>query len=435
MSTSPSLAASAEVKAAPKASSHSHLPLRFAVNHMGARMHYAVPALLEKAGMLQVFYTDVVGNHGMMGLLDKVLPEKMRSRPLRRLFGRKMPSVVPPHKVRTLSGLALTSFAVSQLPSPLRPAVAARYVEAGLRRRILRDNFSGANAMYTVDNGDLPLLREARRRGMFVVYEQVICADVGRIMRAERTRFPGLEAQDSEQLVEEGIKRDLEAWSLADLVLVASQFVADGMVELGCAREKISIVPYGLDASWTSEESRPVPKRVLFVGTVGLRKGVHYLVEASRILKDRGFEADFRVVGPESVPGISRTPLFQGPNYVGQVPRSRVRSEFAQADVFVFPTLAESFALVHLEAMSMGLPVITTPHCGSVVEDGESGFIVPLRDARAVADRIAEVIGDRAKRDRLSARARVRAAQYSWAQYGERLVGAIVEAYERKQHA
>jgi len=421
--------------AGPAAPPREDIPLRFAVNHMGARMHYAVPALLEQAGMLQAFYTDIVGDQGVVGLLDHVIPHKLRSRPMRRLFGRKVPVEVPDHKVRTLPGQALSSFALSRLPPPLRPHFPHGKVESQLRRRILRDGFAGANAFYSVDNGDLPLISEARRRGMFVVYEQVICADVGRIMRQERDLFPGLEPQDSEEIVENGIRRDLEVWSLSDLVIVASQFVAEGLVALGCAPEKIAVVPYGLDMSWLGVEARPYPRRVLFVGTVGLRKGSHYLAEAYRLLKGRGVEAEFRVVGPESVPGITQAPPFRGPSYVGQVPRASVRREFAEGDVFVFPTLAESSALTHLEALAMGLPVITTSHCGSVVEDGVSGFIVPLRDAETLADRIVRVIGDRPLRERMSHEARKRAAQYSWKQYGEGLVAAIVEAYERKKRA
>ena len=45
----------------------------------------------------------------------------------------------------------------------------------------------------------------------------------------------------------------------------------------------------------------------------------------------------------------------------------------------MLPTLADSFGLVHLEALACGVPVITTPHCGSVVRDGVEGFIVPIR--------------------------------------------------------
>jgi len=301
-----------------------------------------------------------------------------------------------------------------------------------MRRQILADNFRGANALYSVDNGDLEVIREAKRRGMVVVYEQVICADVGRILRHERALFPEIEDQDSEEWVESGIRRDLEVWKLSDLVLAASDFVRDSMIRLGCPPDRIALVPYGLHDDWMAARVPPVPGRVLFVGTVGLRKGNHYLAEACRLLRDRGVPTEFRVVGPFErrlgrPPGSGGLafPIFEGPHYIGQVPRAQVREEFSQADVFAFPTVAEGFGLAHLEALACGVPVVTTPNCGSVVRDGVDGFIVPVRDTTAFADRIEQIVRDRALRERLSRNARQRAAQYSWKHYSESLLRAL----------
>jgi glycosyltransferase involved in cell wall biosynthesis len=102
-----------------------------------------------------------------------------------------------------------------------------------------------------------------------------------------------------------------------------------------------------------------------------------------------------------------------------------VRSEFLAADVFVFPTLADSFAMTHLEALACGLPVITTRNCGSVVRDGVDGFVVPIRDPAALAERIQQLLEDRALRHRMSVNARERAREFTWARYGERLIDAI----------
>jgi len=124
--------------------------------------------------------------------------------------------------------------------------------------------------------------------------------------------------------------------------------------------------------------------------------------------------------------------LFQGPTYVGQVPRSQVREEFLRADVFAFPTLVEGFALSHLEAMACGLPVVTTPGCGPAVREGQDGFVVPPRDAHALADKIAAIITDRALRRRMSESARERASSYSWGYYRQRLLEAVTAADARR---
>jgi glycosyltransferase involved in cell wall biosynthesis len=111
--------------------------------------------------------------------------------------------------------------------------------------------------------------------------------------------------------------------------------------------------------------------------------------------------------------------------FVAQVPRSQVQQEFRRADVFVLPTLADSFGLVHFQAMACGVPVITTPHCGSVVRDGIDGFLVPIRDAEALADRMQQLLEDRYLRRRMGMAARERAGEFTWARYGERLLAAL----------
>jgi glycosyltransferase involved in cell wall biosynthesis len=401
--------------------------LKFAVLHTGARMHYAVPALLHRADMLRAFYTDVVGNVGVMNAVRRVVPSSLRSKPVRRLFGRLLPEDVPRAAVVSSPMRSLADAALARLPGGVRSLLPLEAPMSWLQRKIIEDNFRGANALYSLDNSDLDIIRAAKRQGMFVVYEQILNADVGLIMREERARFPRLELQDSEEFVEAGIRRDLEVWNLADVVLVASDFVRQSMKRVGYTADRVALVPYGVDESWFDITPRPVPGRVLFVGTVCLRKGNHYLAEACRMLKDRGVQAEFRVVGP-SDPQELASPLFEGPNYVGQVPRDQVRDEFAQADIFVLPTISESFGLVHLEAMACGVPVVTTPNCGSVVRDGMDGYIVPVRDAGALAARIEQLIKNRTLRADMGRNAKERAAKYSWAGYSRAMLGAIVRS-------
>jgi glycosyltransferase involved in cell wall biosynthesis len=100
-------------------------------------------------------------------------------------------------------------------------------------------------------------------------------------------------------------------------------------------------------------------------------------------------------------------------------------AEFAAADVFVLPSLAEGSAETTYEALACGVPVVTTLEAGSVVRDGVDGWIVPSRDPDALANAIAEIVGDRQKRERMSRAARERARDYTWERYGERLLAAL----------
>jgi glycosyltransferase involved in cell wall biosynthesis len=135
-----------------------------------------------------------------------------------------------------------------------------------------------------------------------------------------------------------------------------------------------------------------------------LRKGIPYLIEAAKRLNTSSIHID--VVGPI---GITDRAMQEAPTNVsfhGRVPRDSVDDWYGRADAFVLPTLSDGFAITQLEAMAHGLPVIATTHCGQVVDDGETGLIVAVRDADALGEAI-----DRLATDRSMTRAMGRAAR------------------------
>jgi len=135
------------------------------------------------------------------------------------------------------------------------------------------------------------------------------------------------------------------------------------------------------------------PLKVLWLGSVILRKGIPYLVEAARKLERQGVE--FLLAGSL---GISKQAVQSFPSNIkvlGRITRDQLGDYYRQAHLFVLPTLSDGFAITQLEAMAHGLPVVTTPNCGNVVTEGVDGFIVPPRDSQALADVIARLDADR----------------------------------------
>ncbi len=387
-------------------------PPRFAVLQLGARMNYAVPALLASAGMLDALYTDIHAGDWPARLLAAMWPHRWQPRVVRRLLGRRLPSAILSDQVHT---------------APIRAALltlAGSERDPGVCRRLLRRRFGSAGALYAFGHGHIEAIRAARREGLFVVFEQVIGPTYQEILREERDRFPGVEPQESSRDRAGYLAAHREIWDLSDLILAPSDFVADGIATLGGAAEKVRLVPYGIPESLLEAQPKPLAGRVLFVGQVGLRKGSHYLAEAARILRQRGVPCEVRVVGGIP-PSLARNPLFEGPVYAGQVPHSEIHREFLSADVFVLPSLAEGSATAHLEALACGLPVIATHNAGTVVRHESEGLLVPTRDARALADAIERLVTDRALRARMSSAARTRAAAFTWPHYRSRLLEAL----------
>jgi glycosyltransferase involved in cell wall biosynthesis len=96
----------------------------------------------------------------------------------------------------------------------------------------------------------------------------------------------------------------------------------------------------------------------------------------------------------------------------------------------VFPSLFEGLGLVLLEALSQGVPVITTKHSGApdFLSEGEDGFLVPIRDAGAIAEKLELLADDRDRLEVMSHAAIRKAAQRSWKRYRERLAGIVCGA-------
>jgi glycosyltransferase involved in cell wall biosynthesis len=400
--------------------------LRVAVIHPGARMHYAVPAILGRAGVLARLYTDVCADVGPLGRMARLWPPALRPLAATRLAGRRLPREIDRGVVRQCSATAVADYILrSNRVSTRSSLVGESRLGSRLSKMVWSDGFGDANVLYTLlGNSDIELIGEARSREIRVVYEVATGPDVGLWLLEEQAYFPGIEPAISREDVEASRAIERLRYSLVDLILVPSEFTRKAVVALGAPPEALATVPYGLPEHWLERQSSPVPGRVLFVGIVELLKGVHYLAEAARILRGRRVPCHIRVVGPYE-PNVLRNPIFEGPTYVGAVPRAQVGAEFGAADVLVLPTICDSFGLVQLEAMACGVPVITTPNAAALVRDGIEGFIVPIRDSKTLAARIEEVVTDRELRQRMGHLARLRAREFTWRHYGDRLLDAL----------
>jgi glycosyltransferase involved in cell wall biosynthesis len=263
--------------------------------------------------------------------------------------------------------------------------------------------------------------------------EQVIAPRLAqeRILEAEYRQAPAWTQFETNPNAAEIGRREKVAWKLVDRIVCGSQFVSDEIAAEGGPADKCVVVPYGVRTSeFRAASPRPVrealPLRVLFVGSVGLRKGVPYLLEAARRLGPDKVRC--RLVGGFSAPAdVLQREAPANVELVGSVPRSQIAREYANADVFCLPSLCEGSATVIYEALAAGLPVLTTPNAGSIVRDGVEGYIVPIRNAEAIADRLAHLASDPARLKEMSRAAAERSEYGSLVSYGRRLLGVLRE--------
>ena len=199
----------------------------------------------------------------------------------------------------------------------------------------------------------------------------------------------------------------------ARAVVAASTWLADEARALGAGA--VDVIPSGVDVP-AEVAPQPEPPRLLYAGRLSPEKGIEELLDATQGL-------DVAVVGDgplrDRVPGA-----------VGFVPHDELSRFYERSAVVVCPSRREGFGVVCAEAMAHGRPVVASAVGGllDLVVDGETGLLVPPRDARALRTAIDRLLADADLRRRMGEAARERIREhFSW----EAVTAATVALYER----
>jgi glycosyltransferase involved in cell wall biosynthesis len=325
--------------------------------------------------------------------------------------------------------------------------------DAAYARAVVQMKLPEHGVFFGYSYSSLEVLREEKRNGKLCILDQI---DPGapefRLVAEEMRRHPELNGLPPE-LPTAYYDRNRREWEIADVIVVNSEWTRDAIVAEGASPEKIEILPLAYESkrvatrqqedgaqerqpmfrSRLPDRARSATLRVLWLGQVNVRKGIHYLIEAARLLQTEHVEFD--VVG--SI-GISEAALNSAPRnmrFHGSVSRDCAAGWYRQSDVFVLPTLSDGFAITQLEAFAHCLPVITTPNCGRVVEDGKTGFVIPPRDPEALAEAVMQFVRNRSLVDEMFPRCQEAINAYSIDSYGQRLVEIIDSGINRRKHS
>jgi starch synthase len=217
--------------------------------------------------------------------------------------------------------------------------------------------------------------------------------------------------------------REEQIYEMADAITVPSRFAARSFMEMGIPAEKLRVIPYGVRLERFTRTGEPPADRfeVLFAGSVGLRKGVPYLLEAFSKLRHPAKR--LRVVGalhPDLKTVLDRLPR-ENVEFFGSVKQETLAQFMSTSHVMVLPSLEEGLALVQGQALACGCPVLCSTNTGGedLFTDGVEGFIVPIRNVEALTERMQQLADDPALQAKMSEAALRRVQSLGgWSDYG-----------------
>ena len=293
----------------------------------------------------------------------------------------------------------------------------------------------GINAVYAYEDGALATFEKAKELGITCVYDLPIAYwEYGtRLMKEEAERLP-----DWAKTIGGGIsdstekrKRKIKELEHADIVVCPSSFVKKSLPEWASTKQIIE-VPFGTPQTGkpTIDRKKSDKLRVLFVGSMGQRKGLGDLFEAIKLLNNKNIE--LVVLCSHLAPIYFYNQQLSDFTYEPTRPHNEVLELMRSCDIFCLPSIVEGRALVMQEAMSQGLPLIITPNTGGedLIIDKETGFLVPIRSPHAIAEKINWFLENREQLSTMANKSIKHASSYTWKKYGNTIVQQLKDSFK-----
>lgn len=396
----------------------------------------ATARTLHAAGWLQAFYTTVAAPSPH---ILNWLPAVARRQVLRRQFKEVPASMVKTAPRREIVRLAALAFQQGWLTRPGRWAsVDAVYQEFDqhVAREIERASPGDPpTVVYAYEDAAEATFAAARKLNAACVYELPIAywQTTQRLLHEEAARLPewrqtlgGID--DSAEKLERKV-REIES---ADVVVVPSRFVLDSLPPHIRAGKRCIVAPFGSPSPVGEAARSPRPPRsrlrVLFAGAMSQRKGLADLFAAMRLL-DRS-DVELVVMGSLQAPLSFYRGQYADFVYEPPRPHQHVLALMRSCDVLALPAIVEGRALVQQEALASGLPIVVTANAGGddLIEEGRTGFLVPMRSPEVLAERLAWLADHRESLPGMRQYAMAKAEATGWSRYESHVRSAVAAA-------
>lgn len=367
---------------------------------LGAREHYILPRGFSRLGRLRALITDAW-----------VPPGALISRapgPLGRRFKGRFTPDLPEARVEHFTAAAIAFEIGGRLrrrPAGGWPAIMTRnrwFEQRAVARMRAERLLEGSTppTVFAYSYAALGILRAAKAAGCFTVLGQIDPAIAEEEIVAQAVRQHASLKPDWLPAPPVYWARWRRECEIADRIVVNSTWAWDGLLAAGIEKSKLSVVPLAYEGNATTARhwDPPVaftaerPLRVLFLGAQVIRKGIAELLGAAKLLLDEPIE--FHLVGQEGVEYPHDAAANAKIIRHGSVPRAAVAAHYAQADVFILPSLSDGFGLTQIEAHANGVPVIASRCCGAVVRDGIDGIVLDAVSAETIVKALRRYLQD-----------------------------------------
>jgi glycosyltransferase involved in cell wall biosynthesis len=219
--------------------------------------------------------------------------------------------------------------------------------------------------------------------------------------------------------------REEAIYEQADAITVPSQFVARSFAQMGVPAGKVYTIPYGVRLEKFRPTASPADGEfnVLFAGAPGLRKGVPYLLQAFQKLVHPRKTLTIAGYMQENLKEVIKRLPQENVEFSGPLSRPELADRMSRSHVLVLPSIEDGFGLVMAEAMACGCPVISSTNTGAedLYTDAVEGFMVPIRNANAITDKL-QLLADEPELRRTMGAAALRRVRSvgGWTEYGQR---------------
>lgn len=307
------------------------------------------------------------------------------------------------------------------------------HIYTSLDCHVAEHHLQGLDAVYAYEDGAATTFQRAKQQGILCLYDLPIAfyRTSHTLLKQEAERFP--ELASALQVTQEPtwkLERKEQEIQLADHIFVPSSFVEHSLREAGIKKEKISVIAFGSPIDYFQPQPKNDPLfRVLFVGRVGPRKGVHYLLQAWQELKCP--QSELLLIGINDFPEGWLEQYSEKIRYIPSLPHASLNQYYSSANVLVLPSLVEGLALVQLEALACGIPLIITPNTGAsdIITDGIEGFIVPTCNTQMLKEKLEWCYQHPLELAEMGRAARRQAEQLTWERYRQNVASQILEIF------